>query len=256
MMSPWVWVYAPRITLLAALSAAAACGRSSAPPIVPQRAEVALTGGPNTSMIYLARTSDGVLAIDLGWWGHERTLDGALERLGAKAADVRWVFLTHSHRDHVAAWPAFRHAKFFMGFAEESLLVGSAMHDAVIPRLSERVKPSGLPRSGELDVQAFDGDTAFVVGGDTLRAYVVPGHTSGSAVYLFRGILFLGDAVTYSWWGGFAPAKRGVSDDRRAASENLAKLWPRLPEGLVRYACTAHARCATFNAEFVADVTR
>ena len=243
-------------TVLLALILLVACTRAIAPLQVPRQADVALSGGSTTSMIDLARTNDGVLAIDLGWWGHSRSLAQALDRLGASATDVRWVFLTHSHRDHIAAWPEFRRARFFVGAAEDSLLVGATKHEAIVPGLSERVKPSGLPREGELDLHAFSGDTTFVIGNDTLRAFLVPGHTSGSAVYLFRGILFLGDAVTYTWWGGFAPAKRGVSDDRRVAASNLEKLWQRLPEGAVRYACTAHARCSAFNERFLRDVAR
>jgi glyoxylase-like metal-dependent hydrolase (beta-lactamase superfamily II) len=110
-------------------------------------------------------------------------------------------------------------------------------------------------------VHAFAADTTFVLGAgtgrpDTLRAYVVPGHTVGSAVYLFRGVLFLGDAATHTRRGGFAPARRGYSDDPRAAAASLAALWPRLPAGAVRVACTAHARCAAFTPAFLADVAR
>lgn len=96
----------------------------------------------------------------------------------------------------------------------------------------------------------------LVLGADTLRAYMVPGHTAGSVVYLFRGVLFLGDAVTYTRRGGFAPARRGFSDDARAGAANLVHLWGKLPAGTVRYACTAHARCAKFTPHFVEDVAR
>jgi glyoxylase-like metal-dependent hydrolase (beta-lactamase superfamily II) len=207
-------------------------------------------------MIYLARTSDGVLAIDLGWWGERRALARALDSLDATAADVRWVFLTHAHRDHVAAWPTLRHARVHLADAERPHLLGAAAYRARIPRWVERVRPSRLPRPGELQLHGFGSDTVFVVGADTLRAYLVPGHTPGSAVYLFRGVLFLGDAVTYSRRGGFAPAKRRFSDDPRAAAEQLARLWPRLPPGGVRHACTAHAHCAPFTARFLEDVVR
>lgn len=96
----------------------------------------------------------------------------------------------------------------------------------------------------------------FVIGTDTLRAYTVAGHTAGTTVYLFRGILFLGDAVTYSRRRGFGPAKPRVSDDPDIAAENLERLWPRLPAGGVRYVCTAHAHCAPFSERFLADVVR
>lgn len=231
------------------------CQRAVAPLSVPGQAAVALTGGPNTSMIYVARTSAGVVAIDLGWWGHERALKHALRELGAAPGDVTMVFLTHSHRDHLSAWPMVRHARFHLAAGERAHLLGERQHEAWIPRMVERIKRSRLPRAGEIDLRTFAEDTAFVIGGDTLRAYQVAGHTPGSAVYVFRGILFLGDAVTYSWWSGFAPARRGYSADTRGARTNLALLWPRLPAN-VRHVCTAHARCAPFSARFVDDFMR
>ena len=242
--------------VVAATVLGAGCHRAVAPLVVPGSSAVALTGGSNTSMIYLARTSDGVLAIDLGWWGHRDALVRALDSLGASTADVRWVFLTHAHRDHVAAWPTVRHARVHLADAERPLLAGTAAYRARIPRWAERIRPSRLPRRGELQLHGFSRDTTFVIGADTLRAYLVPGHTPGSAVYLFRGVLFLGDAVTYSRAGGFAPAERRFSDDPRAAAEHLTRLWQRLPPGEVRHACTAHAHCAPFTARFLADVAR
>lgn len=71
-----------------------ACSRAIAPLISPGESAVALTGGPNTSMIYLARTAAGVVAIDLGWWGTEGALDRALRELAAARRDVAMVFLT------------------------------------------------------------------------------------------------------------------------------------------------------------------
>jgi glyoxylase-like metal-dependent hydrolase (beta-lactamase superfamily II) len=234
----------------------AACSRAIAPLVSPGGSAVALTAGPNTSMIYLARTAEGVLAIDLGWWGSERALQDALRDLDATHKDVAMVFLTHSHRDHIAAWRSVRHARFYMAAAEYARLVGDSTHRGWVPKVSDQIKPPQLPRPGELDVRGFTRDTALVLGSDTLRAYLVAGHTAGTSVYLFRGVLFLGDAVTYSRWRGFAPAKPRVSDDPRMAAENLERLWTRLPPGGVRYVCTAHARCAPFSADFLADVAR
>ena len=207
-------------------------------------------------MTYLARTADGVLAIDLGWSANQEPLARALRTLGAGVADVRWVFLTHSHRDHVGAWPMLRHARVYIAAAEESLLVATRSHDGWIPRTMERINPTELPSGGELTVRTFSKDTTIVIGVDTLRAYLVPGHTPGSVVYLFRGVLFLGDAVTSTVSGGFAPARRGFSSDPHGAAKSLAALWPRLPPEAVRYACTAHARCAAYTTAFLEDVAR
>lgn len=232
---------------------ACACSRAVQPLVMPGTAAVALTAGPNTSMIYLARTSTGIIAIDLGWSGKGRALAEALGKLEATTADVSSVFLTHSHRDHVAAWPVFRHARFFLATAEVPRLLGQSGHQGWLPRVADELKSPNLPKAGELTLHPFATDTTIVFGVDTLRAYLVPGHTSGAAVYLFRGVLFVGDAVSYSRFGGFRRVRGPVSDDHEAAAASLQKLWSRLPPGGVRYACTAHARCATF-AEFMADL--
>jgi glyoxylase-like metal-dependent hydrolase (beta-lactamase superfamily II) len=207
-------------------------------------------------MVYLARVPSGVIAVDLGWWGAEQSVRGALRGLGASSDDVTDVFLTHSHRDHVGAWRLVRRSRFHVAAAERATFVGERAHRGWIPRTFERLKQSGLPHLGEVDVRTFSRDTAFVFGRDTLWAYLVPGHTAGSVVYLFRGILFLGDAATYTRWGGFAPARRGYSDDARTAAHNLDALWARLPAGRARYVCTAHAKCAPMTPELLADIKR
>lgn len=246
------------LALVAAYMCAAqvACARRAMQPAWPVGSTVVLSGGPNTSMVYLARIPNGVVAIDLGWWGAERSVQRALRELGASANNVTDVFLTHSHRDHVGAWRLVRGSRFHLAAAERPTFTGERRHHGWVPRAAERVKRSALPRPGEVDIRVFSRDTSFVFGADTLRAYVVPGHTAGSVVYLFRGILFLGDAATYTQWGGFAPARRGYSDDRRIAARNLEALWARLPRHEVRYVCTAHAKCAALTPAFLADVKR
>lgn len=246
-----------RFTLVVVAAATtAACNRALKPPAIPRQSAFALTGGLNTSMIYFARTDAGIIAIDLGWWRHGGPVTRALESLGAKPADVTQIFVTHSHRDHVAAWPAFRHARFHVSDTERSRLTGDSTHRGWVPRAAERLKPSGLPDSATLDIQTFSADTIFVIGRDTLRAYLVPGHTAGSAVYLFREILFLGDAVSWTHARGFGPAHDIYSDDTEVADANLKNLWPRLPIEGVKFVCTAHGRCAKFNASFRAEVER
>jgi glyoxylase-like metal-dependent hydrolase (beta-lactamase superfamily II) len=238
------------------VSGVGACSRAVTPLVSPGQSAVALTGGPNHSMIYLARTSEGIVVIDLGWWGYERPLTRALQELGGSADDVKAVFLTHSHRDHISAWRSVSGAQFHLASSEYPRLIGDSTHQGWIPELADQIKPPDRPRAGELNVQTFGRDTAFVVGDDTVRAYMVAGHTEGSAAYLFRGILFIGDAMTYSSWAGFSSARRGYSDDAATAAESLKRLWPRLPADGVRYVCTAHAACAPFSPELSKDVSR
>jgi hydroxyacylglutathione hydrolase len=225
------------------------CARNIAPLVAPQRSAVALTGGPNTSMVYLARTNAGVIAIDLGWWGGREAMARALRELDAKPSDVTDVFLTHGHRDHIGSWRLVRQSRFHLAEAERPHFFGAQQYGGWIPRLAGKLRSQGAPRPNDVIAHGFAGDTMFVFGADTLRAFVVPGHTTGSTVYLFRGALFLGDAATYTRWSGYGPARRGYSDDARAGARSLSALWARLPANGVRYVCTAHAHCTAMSAK-------
>lgn len=247
---------APTIVLLVAICAAlSGCAHSVARLTPPPGTAVAHSGGPNTSMVFLARVDTArIIMIDLGWWGAEQATARALRDLGASPSDVTDVFLTHSHRDHVGAWRLVRGSRFHLAAGERPAFTGADQHRGWIPRAAEWLKPSDLPAEAEVAVRPFAADTAFIFGADTLFAYLVPGHTAGSAAYLFRGVLFVGDAATHTRWGGFGSARRGYSDDAAEAAQSLGTLWRRLPAGTVRHVCTAHDRCAPFTAEFLRDI--
>ncbi|MEJ7810883.1 MAG: MBL fold metallo-hydrolase [Gemmatimonadaceae bacterium] len=215
----------------------------------PGHAVVATTAGPNASMIYLARVDSGVIVIDLGWVGAERALRAGVRRLGGPPDRIVAVFLTHSHRDHLGAWRAVAHAPFYVSAAEVARLEGRVGHAGWIPRLAEQVQPTRGPRPGAVAIRAFSRDTAFAIGNDTVHAFLVPGHTAGSAAYLFRGVLFAGDAISHTARGRLRSARAGYSDDATAARRSLTRLWSTLESYDVRFVCTAHARCAAYTPE-------
>ncbi len=92
----------------------------------PPDAAAATTTGPWASMIYAARTDSGVITIDLGWTGADDVLPAVLAQLNVTTADVRYVFLTHAHRDHIASWPLVRQATFVIGAGEVPAFTGAA----------------------------------------------------------------------------------------------------------------------------------
>lgn len=201
-------------------------------------------------MIYLARVDSGVLAIDLGWTRAAAALDRGLRRLGATREDVTAVFLTHSHRDHIGAWRAVAAAPFYVGAPEVDLLLGRAEHGGWVPRTAHRLRRTDGPRPGEVELRPFSRDTAFTFGADTLHAFLAPGHTAGSAAYLFRGVLFAGDAVSKTFLSGrLRPARAGYSDDTALARRSLADVLAKAEARGVRIVCTAHARCAPYTPE-------
>jgi glyoxylase-like metal-dependent hydrolase (beta-lactamase superfamily II) len=194
-------------------------------------------------MIYAARTSAGVVVVDLGWSRADRALRDALRRVGATPDDVVAVLLTHGHRDHLGAWRAVRRATFWVGAGEAPRLRGARLADGWIPRLADRLRPPSLPRAGELRVASIAADTVLLFGTDTVHAFVVPGHTAGSAAFLLRGVLFVGDAASHGR-GGLRPARRGYTADVRLARMSLARLGRTVAPLAPRLVCTAHARCA------------
>lgn len=212
------------------------------------------TAGPNGSLIWVSSVSSGVVLVDLGWWGAERSLERGLARLDSDTGDVVAVFLTHSHRDHIEAWPAVRGATFHMAEAEVARFVGEEGHEGWVPRAADAVRGARLPAPGELTIVPFGTDTAFAFGTDTVYAFLLPGHTAGSAAYLIDGVLFAGDAVSRRPFSGWVTAKHGYSDDPARSRAELERLFDRLDGHTVRWVCTAHGDCAPYDDEFRRDV--
>jgi glyoxylase-like metal-dependent hydrolase (beta-lactamase superfamily II) len=205
--------------------------------------------GPGHSMFSLFETEAGLVVVDLGWWGAASELRNTLAAMDADSTDVVAVFLTHAHRDHIAAWPVVRGATFYLAEAEAPHFFGEAEYEGWIPRTADRLAEPLLPRRGDIEVITFASDTAIVMGRDTVHAFLVPGHTPGSTAYLMRGVLFAGDALARTPWG-FRHALPGYSDDVAQAAASLRSLFERVEPYDVRMACTAHAECAEFNEAF------
>jgi glyoxylase-like metal-dependent hydrolase (beta-lactamase superfamily II) len=72
-----------------------------------------------------------------------------------------------------------------------------------------------------------DGDS--VQRGNVLvTAYLIPGHTDGSAAYLAAGTLYLGDSADSAKNGSLLPAKRFVSNDIEQNHASLKRLAEKL----------------------------
>jgi glyoxylase-like metal-dependent hydrolase (beta-lactamase superfamily II) len=209
-------------------------------------------------MIFAARTDSGVLLIDLGWGRAEQGVARVLRDLQATPADVRYAFITHAHRDHIAGWTAVPQAVFVLGRDEVPLFTGGASYKGAIPKLADGMKSYRRPRPDEITVRAVAQDTLFVLGRDTLRAYPVPGHTPGSMAYLFRETLFVGDAVNRGVISGFRGALSIYSDSVPQSRASVGALVARLDASGVRWTtlCTAHAKCTPVDSALRARITR
>ena len=244
------------IPFLALLGLLSGCTRNFSAVDDPPHHTAILTGGPWASMIYAAQVDDGVILVDLGWDDEGDALREALERLEAEPEDVVAVFLTHGHRDHTAGWRFLPEARFYLGAEEIPGFLGERSYHGFVPRLAAALVEPERPGPGELELHGLFEDTAIVVGSDTVHAFLLAGHTPGSMAYLFRGVLFLGDAVTWTPLYGFHSARREYSDDVERSQRNLAALWRRLEGREVKWACTAHGKCAPMDSAFRREALR
>lgn len=139
----------------------------------------------------------------------------ALEAIGRRLEDVRWILLTHGHVDHVggahALWELTgRRARVVVHEADAPLVRSRQAHVDTYLQVRDRYlrDPEGRQKqtaqaraaiSGELEPHVLvSGGESLSLGGDVrVRVHAIPGHTAGSVAYEIegQGDVFVGDAV-------------------------------------------------------------
>jgi glyoxylase-like metal-dependent hydrolase (beta-lactamase superfamily II) len=160
---------------------------------------------------------------------------GALAKRGLGPEAVKAILLTHGDMDHTAGALAFPAAQVMALAPDVALAEG---RETRLLRWLRSPKPTGVHVGRAL----ADGEVVDLAG-VTFRVYAVPGHTKGSAAFLARGVLFMGDSAEATTAGTLAPAKRLTSDDPAQNRASLVKLAERLAPSAaeVRVIAPAHS---------------
>ncbi len=163
--------------------------------IAPGVYRVDTIGIPNAISVLLVADSDGWMLIDTGLRSGALRTQEALSALGAGPKDLRSIYLTHHHDDHIGGLPAVR------WWATEAEVVASEHEAQVISGERPPDPPSNaLFRlfAGRAQLPTVPVDRV-VHEGESLagfRVIATPGHTHGhtSLINDHQGLLFTGDA--------------------------------------------------------------
>ena len=176
--------------------------------------------------VYLWRDDDGLTLIDSGVPGAADGIAAGLARLGHRPGDVRRLFLTHFHEDHVggaaqvASWGP---VEVYAHRADAPVIRGEAPGPPPVlldweRELRDRVL-AGMaappPEPVRVDHELTGGES--FAGG---RVLAVPGHTAGSiALYLPEPrVLFTGDTIARDPAGEVMLGVFNVDRERAARS--------------------------------------
>jgi glyoxylase-like metal-dependent hydrolase (beta-lactamase superfamily II) len=187
------------------------------------------------ALVVAARVGEKVILFDAGMDEEGHAVDALLKFLKASRKDVSDIFLTHGHPDHIAAVPLFPGAKVHAGAADAGWLAGAERSGLLLPRIMMAIMPSTTVKMTDPMV----GLTEVKVGDKSIRCFPAPGHTPGSYVYLYDGVLIVGDVMRLSR-DHLAPLPGVVDNHPQENRQAVKALKPLLKDAQVDFVSTAH----------------
>ena len=146
--------------------------------------------------IYLIIGKEGCYLVDAGVAGTEELIAEYLEGIEKKMSDIKGLFLTHSHPDHIGAAAEIKRqsgCKVYAPFLEKDWI------ENIEKQYEERPIPNFfrlLIKPVQIDCELHGGERLMPEDGLTLHALQTSGHSHGSISYVLNDeIIFMGDAI-------------------------------------------------------------
>jgi metallo-beta-lactamase class B len=146
-------------------------------------------------------TSAGIIVIDTIFeYAVEEEVAGGLKKLGLDPAQIKYVIVSHGHRDHSGG------AKFLQDRFNARVIMSAADWDLLDRNTTDPAKP-------RRDMVATDGQK-LTLGDTTLTLYITPGHTAGTISTLIP-VKDNGQPHVVAEWGGtlFGNATQRTADN-------------------------------------------
>lgn len=145
--------------------------------------------------IYLI-TRKNCYLIDSGVAGSEKLIGEYLHSIGRNMSDIKGIFLTHAHPDHVGAAAAIKRITDCTVYAPSLELdwiedINKQYRQRPIPNFYTL-----LPESVKVDVPLQNGESVLLEDGIEIHALLTQGHSHGSMSFMLgNNLIFTGDAI-------------------------------------------------------------
>ena len=169
-------------------------------------------------------TPEGIVIIDpLFEYSVEAAIEEGLTRLGLDPTDIRYVIVSHGHRDHVGG------ARYLQDTFGAQVIMAPEDWDLVERSGGDWPKPAR-------DIEAYDG-YRLELGGTVLTLHATPGHTPGTISTIFpvrdgdashvaalwggTAFNFIGDDDEAMWFRAYVSSAERFAEIARAAGADV-----------------------------------
>ena len=144
---------------------------------------------------YLVETGSGCILIDSGVAGSEAMIEKAILESGHEPDEIKAVFITHAHPDHIGTAGYFREKYGSRIYASEG---ERAWIENIDLQFKERPIPNFYNLAGKstiVDQVVKDGDKIFLSDDIYMEVIGTPGHSADEVSYRIGDVAFIGDTV-------------------------------------------------------------